>query len=297
MDKTKKKSPTPPGKEKESAPSAKTRRVLCLLVALLLTLGAAIPFFGQPKEAFAGTTSSDATYYQLYDSDTNYAKISVLRVDGNAAYCVEFHAQFSAGVYAEKLDAVSVYGQAFVTKVALYKDYVDSVSWLSATQRYFLVQMMLWEDLEGGFLGGLRLEMGVSSQDQTNIKAEARAYYNTYKNSYVGGGYYWDAGNDQDLAEFWVERHTLGSVKLKKESANPAATDGNSRYSLGGAIYTVYNSSNVAVGTLTTDANGDSNTVSNLWAGEFGTYYVRETKAPQGYEKNTTTYPVNLTSD
>lgn len=104
--------------------------------------------------------------------------------------------------------------------------------------------------------------MGASEQNQAAIKAEARAYYNRDKNSFVGVGIFWDAGNSQDLAEFWVERHTLDSIKLKKVSSDTTATDGNSRYSLAGAIYTIHNSDNQAVGTLTIDASGNSNTVS-----------------------------------
>jgi uncharacterized surface anchored protein len=292
---------SPPDTPTEKKPKKRKRAFQTLAVALaaLLALSMLTSLFGQPTEAFAGTTGGDSATYQLYDDtgSSAYTRIGLLRVDGNAAYCVEFHSEFSAGIYVERLDAAAVYGQAFVTKIALYQDYLNSVSWLSDTQRYFIAQAMVWEDLEGGFLGGLRVDMGVSSQNQINLKAEARAYYNTYKNSYVGRGYYWNAGARQDLAEFWVERHTLGSINLKKESADPTATTGNSRYSLAGAIYTIYNSSNTAVGTLTIDANGDSNTVSNLWAGEFGTYYVRETKAPQGYERNTTTYTVHLTND
>jgi hypothetical protein len=72
----------------------------------------------------------------------------------------------------------------------------------------------------------------------------------------VGAGTYWDAGTAQDLAQFWVERHTLGSIQLKKESADPAATADNAQYSLAGAVYTIYNSDNKAVGTLTANASG-----------------------------------------
>jgi uncharacterized surface anchored protein len=268
------------------------------VLALLLALGAILPFFNRPTKAYAATTGTDTNYHQLYDSAGSYFGISHLKVDGNSAFCVQFDERFAFGTYVSAKNAADVFGQAFVTRVALYRDYIYSIGWLSDTQRYFITQELVWETLSPGrFSGGLRVDIGVSDQNQTNIKAEAVAYYNRYKDSYVGCGTYWDAGNAQDLAEFWVERHATGSIQLKKESTDPTTTDDNPRYSLAGAIYTIYNTDDRAVGTLVIDANGDSNTVSNLWAGEFGTYYVKETKAPKGFERNTTTYTVNLTGD
>jgi uncharacterized surface anchored protein len=55
-------------------------------------------------------------------------------------------------------------------------------------------------------------------------------------------------------------------------------------YSLENAEFTVYKSSTLSnankVGVLKTNANGESNTISNL---PYGTYYARETKAPKGF--------------
>ena len=74
---------------------------------------------------------------------------------------------------------------------------------------------------------------------------------------------------------------TNGKLNLKKVSANPSITDGNDCYSLAGAEFTVYNGANAPVGTLTTDASGNSNTIEL----PEGTYTVRETKAPEGFRK------------
>ena len=72
-----------------------------------------------------------------------------------------------------------------------------------------------------------------------------------------------------------------GGLKLKKMSANPGITDGNSCYSLAGAEYGVYTDRGCTnqIGTLTTNANGESNTISV----QAGKYYVKEIKAPQGF--------------
>ena len=74
-------------------------------------------------------------------------------------------------------------------------------------------------------------------------------------------------------------RVSAGHINLHKTSANPEITDGNDCYSLEGAEFTVYNGVGSPVGTLVTNANGDTNTLEL----PEGTYTVRETKPPKGY--------------
>lgn len=84
-----------------------------------------------------------------------------------------------------------------------------------------------------------------------------------------------------------------GYAKLKKSSANTSITDGNSCYSLEGAVYGVYDSNACTneVTSFTTDGNGDSNTV-NLYP---GTYWVKEKNAPKGYVLDAKVYQINVT--
>ena len=74
-------------------------------------------------------------------------------------------------------------------------------------------------------------------------------------------------------------RVIAGHLSVHKSSANPGITDGNDCYSLEGAEFTVYNGAGQPMGVLTTNANGDTNTLEL----PEGTYTVRETKPPKGY--------------
>lgn len=82
------------------------------------------------------------------------------------------------------------------------------------------------------------------------------------------------------------QTYNYGYLNLKKVSSNTAITNGNDMYSLNGAQYGVYSNSSCTskVGTLTTNANGVSNTITL----NPGTYYIKETKAPLGYELSKT---------
>lgn len=87
----------------------------------------------------------------------------------------------------------------------------------------------------------------------------------------------------------------LGSIGLKKSSTLPECTSGNPNYTFEGAKYGLYTDSTTQnqVGTFTMKADGSSNTIADL---KFGTYYVKETKAPSGYLLNTEVKEVSLSS-
>lgn len=86
-----------------------------------------------------------------------------------------------------------------------------------------------------------------------------------------------------------------GNLVLQKSSADTSITNGNSCYSLAGAVYGVYkeNACTTKVGELTTDAAGNSNTLELPAA----TYYVKEISAPPGYELDTTVYTAEITAN
>lgn len=99
--------------------------------------------------------------------------------------------------------------------------------------------------------------------------------------------------NSQDIV--WIEPNPKGKLTLQKSSANPDLTDGSSCYSLQGAEYGVYKESSCQnqVGTLTTGADGNSNTI-EVTAKQ---YYVKELKAPKGYALDTKVYAVTVSGD
>lgn len=92
-----------------------------------------------------------------------------------------------------------------------------------------------------------------------------------------------------------------GSLTLKKSSADPAVTDGNSSYSLEGAVYGVYKDTACTQAAVEgflaslffTDAKGNCGTMELPPAD----YYVKEENAPQGYQLDTTVYKVTVTAD
>ena len=108
-------------------------------------------------------------------------------------------------------------------------------------------------------------------------------------------------GAKQDLM-YW-EYQPNGYLSLQKQSADTGVTSGNSAYSLENAEYRVYidgactipaltaDSGSEAV--LTTDASGRAGTVC-LPVGE---YYLKETKAPQGYITDPEIYRVSIAAE
>lgn len=77
-----------------------------------------------------------------------------------------------------------------------------------------------------------------------------------------------------------------GYAQVQKSSENPSITDGNSCYTLAGAVYGVYSSRADAladtnrVDTLTTDETGMTNLSTEL---RLGIYYIKELSASEGY--------------
>ena len=128
---------------------------------------------------------------------------------------------------------------------------------------------------------------GVSSSVKNHIKnkatqitwmASAPAGYGCYyfDTSYINGN-----RRAQPMA---FQIMNASTVQFRKSSSNSAITNGNSCYSLAGAQYSIYSDAGCTnrVATLSTDGNGNTGTATL----DTGTYYYKETQAPEGYELN-----------
>lgn len=84
------------------------------------------------------------------------------------------------------------------------------------------------------------------------------------------------------------------TVNLTKQSDNPNVTSNNDLYSLKGAEYSIYRDANCTqyVTKITTDENGNG-TVTGL---PLNTYYMKETKASQGFGKDTKVYTIDAST-
>ena len=90
------------------------------------------------------------------------------------------------------------------------------------------------------------------------------------------------------VGTFTLQISVPGGVELWKKSSNETITNGNSCYTLEGAVYNIYSDSgcNNWVGQMTTNGDGYAY-CGNLNA---GTYWVREETAPSGYSKDGNVY-------
>ena len=131
-----------------------------------------------------------------------------------------------------------------------------------------------WDSvMQSKILGSGGLLEQITNWANANPNATSQAYVYRLK------------GSDNGLQDLvWMHAVPKFPLYLKKVSSNPALTDNNSKYSLGGAEYTVYSDANCTqkVGVLTTGDNG----VSDILNVKEGSYYAKETKAPKGFELN-----------
>ena len=120
--------------------------------------------------------------------------------------------------------------------------------------------------------------------------AGAKAFVAANKGRYDCYGYIY-TGEGQDLGQFFAEL-AVGNGKIQKSSSNTTVTNGNDCYSLSGATYGVYSDKGCtkSVAILTTNANGNTDTVELRAA----TYYVKETKAPKGFQLDKNVYTMTV---
>ncbi len=223
----------------------------------------------------------------------------IMTAGSETVYCIDINMDFESG-YKTKYDAATEMSQEQITNIALCLEYIRqyaSSNPLSREQKYLLEQCILWRRMStylGWNCSNTHAGYEIIPQNvQDDVYAKAADFAQKNAGKYRCYGYIYK-GNGQDVGQFFAEP-LPGKGKLKKESANPALTNGNSCYSLGGAVYSVYSDRGCSqkVGTLTTDGSGNSGTIEL----NEGTYYVKETTAPKGYQTDTQVYSLSVTTD
>lgn len=218
-----------------------------------------------------------------------------MKADGETAYCIQLGVAFQSG-YKTRKDATERLNQSQITDVALNLEYIKGHTKKGFTdeQSYLLQQCTVWRRLSvhlGWGFGKTHVDYDeISKNVQDKLYADAQAFAKANKDRYDCGGYIY-VGEGQDLGQFWAKL-AVGNGKIQKSSSNTAVTQSNDCYSLSGATYGVYSDKGCtkSVATLTTDSNGNTDTV-ELRAAK---YYVKETKAPKGFQLDKNVYTLTV---
>jgi len=217
-----------------------------------------------------------------------------LKADGKTAYCIQLGVAFQSGNKIRK-NATERLSEAQINDVALNLEYVKKhTKNYSAEQAYLFQQCTVWRRLSvhlgWGYKNTHVAYNEIPKSEQNELYANAKTFAKENKNRYDCGGYIY-TGEGQDLGQFWANL-AVGNGNLQKSSTNTGITSGNDCYSLSGATYGVYSDKGCTktVATLTTNGNGNTNTV-ELRA---GTYYVKETKAPKGFQLDKTVHTLTV---
>lgn len=215
---------------------------------------------------------------------------SITIADGQTAYCIDINTDFKSG-YKNRINAEDRMSDEQITDVALsleyVKEYAKKHTSLSNTQVYLLeqcvVQRRLSVHLGWGYNNVRAAYDEVSEKIQSEVYANAKEFVNKNKDRYECGGYIY-TGEGQDLGQFWAKLD-VGNATIQKTSANTSITKDNDCYSLAGATYGIYSNKDCIdlVTSLTTDKNGNTDIVEI----QAGTYYVKETEAPKGFNLST----------
>lgn len=224
-------------------------------------------------------------------------------------FCADPMDSFKAGKKTG-VDASTIYNKETIQTLAAMMYYYDHYMCksINSDYEYLMKQCAVWwvlNAVHGWFADGVQIETG------NNVKCACGTWLSVHKSEYYQKGLVWAAanykyftdakgviyqGNGQPLSSWSGTYNPSGYAKLKKSSSDTSITNGNACYSLKDATYGVYSDKSLSgaskVGTFTTDANGDSNTLT-LTA---GTYYVKEVTAPKGYALDKSTYTITVKS-
>lgn len=232
---------------------------------------------------------------------------------GNTFYCIEPGVLLGVGQTYSRQGIYNGYkaeeiklAAAFLTNMVVqYNEDGDVVGWVQTTNPGFSsprsLNMYIWATL------GRAKPTSAQGQSLLNSLSDKIEQYKkgTYPNPEHFAGeatiyrYETSSRENQVLIGISLKEDNSPKLSLKKESTNPSYVKDNPNYSLAGAEYGIYASQSNAMndknrlGTFTSDSNGDTNTLKL----QEGTYYVKETKAPKGYELDPKPYKIELSGE
>ena len=220
-----------------------------------------------------------------------------MTVEGEDAYCIDINTNFKNG-YKTRADASTRMSADQIADVALsieyVKQYTDSHKGISSQHAYLLRQLVVWQRLSvhlGWGCDNVRAAYDkIPKAIQDEVFAGTKAFVKENKGRYDCYGYIY-SGEGQELGQFYAKL-AVGNGKIQKSSSNTGITESNDCYSITGATYGVYadKSCKEQLATLTTDNSGSTETVELKAA----TYYVKETKAPKGFQLDKNVYTLTV---
>ena len=278
----------------------KIMKRLLTSVLTLATVFTALPVT-QVHAADSVYTTTDGKAGTIVKVDNGGSEVSsfeesIMTADGQIAYCVDINTDFQSG-YKNRVDAKDRMSSDQISDVALNLEYVKQYAEkhsLSSKQIYLLKQCVVWRRLSvhlGWGYNNVRAAYDeVSEKIQSEVYENAKVFAKANKDRYDCGGYIY-TGEGQDLGQFWAKL-AVGNGKIQKFSSNTTVTNGNDCYSIAGATYGVYSDKGCtkSVATLTTNTSGNTDTVELRAA----TYYVKETKAPKGFQLDKNVYTLTV---
>lgn len=314
--------------------TGKLKRVGCALLAMLLVMYQVMwpASFALADDSTSESTSGEVTFATYHFPTSVPQSISFTASNGAVAYCLDYEKEAPKAGQGYALSKTATGGLGYIALHGYNNTTYIEGEELSRNEALAATQYAYWIyrgsiDREGVLLkpayglavgetpklrmrsekvwqAAVRLADAAVAFENDPTRNTPDAPENTSSQVYVQS----DGGSTNQ--EMMVITVVSGNIALTKDSTDPR-TIGNQNssrasYSLRGAIYKVWRDSDCTIDTqtyLTVDAYGQSKLrkvvdgIERVVSLPLGTYYVREFKAPKGYEVDDTVYKVQVNRD